>query len=305
MHKSDAIMNVRVKVPATSANMGPGFDCLGVALGLYNVIDMRSGEGQTDPSLKNNLIYKAMSVVFFECGYEPGKISVYQNSRIPMTRGLGSSGACIIGGMLGANVIAGKPFDYSEILNMAAKMEGHPDNVAPALYGGFCTAVLDGGRVYCTSNKIVGKIKFAAIIPDYFVATKNSRSAVPKSFTKEDASYNIAHASMLTAALIGGRTELLKTACRDRLHQPYRKKYIDGMEEIFQRSYDFGSLATYLSGSGPTVISMIDDSCMDYMKKMSAYLNENHAGWRCRLLTIDNVGAVVSYSEKKQKNWRF
>lgn len=305
MHKSDAVMKVRVKVPATSANMGPGFDCMGIALSLYNIIDITCSAGETDASLEHNLIYKAMNTVFSECGFNAGKVSIYQSSRIPVTRGLGSSAACIIGGMLGANFIAGKPFDYSEILNMATKLEGHPDNVTPALYGGFCTTAVDGDRVYHTTDKITGDLKFAAIIPDYFVATRNSRGAVPQSFSKEDAVYNISHASMMAAALIGGKTELLKIACRDRLHQQYRQKYIDGMEEIFNTTYECGSLATYLSGSGPTVISVLEGDCSEFMDKMNAYLGENHAGWRCRLLTIDNVGAVVSYTEKKQKNWRF
>ena len=135
-----------------------------------------------------------MKVVFDECGYTPSGISIYQNSSIPMTRGLGSSSACIIGGMLGANVIAGRPFSYGEILNFACAMEGHPDNVTPALYGGFCTSVYESGNVYHTSVKLDGKIRFAIMVPGYYVQTRRSRNVVPDMFSKEDAVFNISRA---------------------------------------------------------------------------------------------------------------
>lgn len=297
-------MKVRVRVPATSANMGPGFDCLGVALGLYNYIEVAETEKGLSvrtankkgyvPENENNLIYRAMKIIFDECGYTPGGISIYQRSSIPMTRGLGSSSACIIGGMLGANVIAGRPFDYGEILNFACAMEGHPDNVTPALYGGFCTSVYEEGKVFHTSVKLDGKIRFAIMVPGYYVQTRRSRNVVPDMFSKEDAVFNISRASMLVSALTTGKTELLKLACQDRLHQQYRKEYIGEMEQIFDAAYSNGALAVYLSGSGPTVMALLDSDYIDFAKKMNSYFKESTEGWSCRVLTIDNVGAVVS-----------
>ena len=153
---------IRVKVPATSANMGAGFDCLGVALSLYNIIEMT----ETHDGLKiidansrahnneNNLVYRAMNMVFDTVGYTPSGLEIVQKSKIPMTRGLGSSSACIIGGMVGANIISGRQLSYSEILDLAARMEGHPDNVTPALYGGMCVSVNDGEHTRFKSIKI-------------------------------------------------------------------------------------------------------------------------------------------------------
>ncbi|MBP3361362.1 MAG: homoserine kinase [Clostridia bacterium] len=297
-------MIVRIKVPATSANMGPGFDCLGVALGLYNVIETaETGGGLSITAAgskgfitgnENNLIYRAMMTVFEECGYTPKGIRIFQRSRIPMTRGLGSSSACIIGGMLGANVIAGRQLSYDRILELACKMEGHPDNVTPALYGGFCTAVREGERVYHTSTKLSGHIKFAVMIPGYYVATKRSRTVVPDSFSKADAVFNISHAAMLVSALTSGKTELLRIACEDRMHQQYRKEYIEGMEDIFRKSYELGACAVYLSGSGPTILSVLDKNYSGFADGMNRFFKESFKDWKCRILTIDNVGSVVS-----------
>ena len=294
---------VRVKVPATSANMGPGFDCLGVAVGLYNSMEMSECENEFYvysprynkyiPGKSNNLIYRAMNKIFDECGYKPKGIMLNQYSNIPVTRGLGSSSACIIGGMLGANVMSGRPFEYKQILNFAAEMEGHPDNVAPALYGGFCTSVMENGTVYHISNKITEPILFAVMYPDYPVATRDSRTVVPDVFSKEDAVYNISRATLLTSALCRGKLDILKIACDDRMHQQYRKGYITGMDDIFNISYELGAYCTYLSGSGPTVMSIIDKSNVDFSHKMNNYFANNLKDWKCTVLTIDNVGAVV------------
>lgn len=292
---------IRIKVPASSANMGAGFDTLGVAVGLYNRITLEeipSGLEVMTPSggflpNTNNLIYRAMQNVFDAVGYTPSGIRIIQKSDIPMTRGLGSSSACIIGGMVGANVISGRNLSYGEILDMAAKMEGHPDNVAPAMYGGFCVSITEKGSVITKSHKLDSKIKFAVMIPDYFVATRKSRASLPKKVSLEDAAFNISRASMLQSALITGDTEKLRFAAEDRLHQPYREKYIDGMEEIFEKSYEAGAKATYLSGSGPTIVSILDGGYGNFQKAMSAFFEQNAHKWKCRVLSIDNVGTVV------------
>ena len=295
---------IKVKVPASSANMGAGFDTLGVAVGLYNRLRIEEipegleiktyNSGGYVLQNENNLIYRAMRVVFEEVGYNPTGIRIVQNSAVPMTRGLGSSSACIIGGMIGANALSGRKLPYGEILNLAAQMEGHPDNVAPALYGGFCVSLAENGRVMTKSYKLNPKIKFAVMIPDYFVATKKSRGLLPESVNLKDAAFNISRASMFQAALITGDMEKLRYAAEDRLHQPYRREYVDGMEEIFEKSYTAGSRATYLSGSGPTIVSVIDGRYDEFENKMNNFFAENSHEWKCRILSIDNVGTVVS-----------
>lgn len=299
---------IKIRVPASSANMGSGFDTLGVALALYNRIEVEEiSSGVEIETLKpdgfvlqkeNNLIYKAMKVVFDTVGYRCPGIHLIQKSDIPMTRGLGSSSACIIGGMLGANAISGRQLAYSEILNLAAKMEGHPDNVAPALYGGFCVSMMNGDDTYTKSVKLNSKLKFAVMIPNYFVATKKSRGMLPDTVSRADAVFNISRASMFQAALLSGDMKLLKYAAEDRLHQQYRKAYVECMEEIFEKTYEFGSRATYLSGSGPAIVSLIDKNYRRFQENMRKFFKSGSQKWTCRILSADNVGAVVSEYQK-------
>lgn len=295
---------IKLKVPASSANMGAGFDTLGVALGLYNRITVEEipegleiinkNTNSFIPRDGNNLIYRAMMYLFEHTGYAPKGYRITQNSKIPMTRGLGSSSACIIGGMLAANIISGRTLSYNEIIHLASKMEGHPDNVGPALYGGFCVSLTDGDTTIIKSTKIKNNIKFAVIIPDFFVATKKSRGVLPSKVDFRDAVYNISHASMMQASMISGDMSSLKIAARDKMHQQYRKSYVDGMEDIFEKTYSLGSNATYLSGSGPTVLSVLDSDYDRFYRGMREYFENNSLRWKCMILPIDNVGAVVS-----------
>lgn len=284
--------------------MGAGFDTLGVAVGLSNKMEIEEIPSGLEvvnrnsqsyiPRDTNNLIYRAMLYLFEHVGYEPKGYHIAQNSTIPMTRGLGSSSACIVGGMLAANIISGRQLDYNGIIHLAAAMEGHPDNVGPALFGGFCVSLTDGDTTIVKSTKIKSHIKFAVIVPDFFVATKKSRGVLPSKVDFSDAVYNIGHASMMQAAMRDGDMRALEIAVRDKLHQQYRKSYICGMEEIFGKTYALGSHATYLSGSGPTVMSVLDRDYDVFKRGMMKYFEENDLKWKCMILPIDNVGAVVS-----------
>ncbi len=295
---------IKLRVPASSANMGAGFDTLGAAVGLYNRISVeeipegleiinKNARGFVSRD-SNNLIYRAMLEVFKHVGYEPKGYKIIQTSSIPMTRGLGSSSACIIGGMLAANIISGRTLSYKKIIHLAAKTEGHPDNVGPALFGGFCVSLTDSDRTIVKSVKLQNHIKFAVIIPDYFVATRKSRGVLPERVDFKDAAYNIAHASMFQAAMISGDMESLRVAVGDKLHQQYRKNYVEGMESIFEKTYSLGSHATYLSGSGPAIVSVLSGEYEKFKFGIQKYLRENSLKWKCMILPIDNVGAVVS-----------
>lgn len=295
---------IRVRVPATSANMGAGFDTLGIALNLYSRLEVEETDGGLDIVTKNsygtaasdksNLVYRAMARVFDKTGYIPRGLRISQDSQIPMTRGLGSSSACIIGGMLAANVICGRKLSYPEILNMAAQMEGHPDNVGPAMYGGFCVSADDGGRVMVKSTKLKNDLRFAVMVPDFFVATRKSRGVLPELVHLADAAENISRASMFQAAMVTGDYDLLRYGVGDRLHQPYRKAYIDGFGDIFKKTYEAGSKATYLSGSGPTIMSILTGNGEAFKAEMKHFFEENSHKWKCMILECDNVGSVVS-----------
>ncbi|MCC8169236.1 MAG: homoserine kinase [Oscillospiraceae bacterium] len=295
---------IKLRVPASSANMGAGFDTLGVALSLYNRIQIEeissgieiynAGGESFVPRGENNLIYRAMKVVFDEAGYVPSGVRISQNSDIPMTRGLGSSSACIIGGMLAANIISGRRLSYEDIIHLAAVMEGHPDNVGPALFGGFCISLTDGGNTIVKSKKINPAIKFAVMIPDYFVATKKSRVALPEEIPLKDTSFNISRALLFREALVSGDMKSLRIGAEDRLHQQYRKSYVENMDSIFEKMYELGSRATYLSGSGPTILSVLDGNYRGFTQGMKRFFAENEHSWRCMMLDVDNVGAVVS-----------
>lgn len=296
---------IKLRIPASSANMGAGFDTMGIALSLYNRmqieeiqtgIEIYSSNGRAFiPKGENNLIYRAMDTVFRKVEYKPKGIRIIQNSDIPMTRGLGSSSACIIGGMLSANIISGRQLSYNEIIHLAAEMEGHPDNVGPALYGGFCISLTDNGTTIVKSKKLNSDIKFAVMIPDYFVATKKSRGVLPEEIPLKDAAFNISRALLFREALISGDMKSLRIGVEDRLHQQYRKNYIDEMDRIFEKTYELGSCATYLSGSGPTILSVIDKDYGDFRNKMQKFFCENEHDWQCMMLDVDNVGSVVSY----------
>lgn len=295
---------IRVKVPASSANMGAGFDTLGIALNLYSTLEISQRDsgleivthtsGGTVHNDKSNLVYRAMERVFNEVDYHSGGLYIKQNSKIPMTRGLGSSSACIVGGMLAANVMSGRKLSYNDILHLASDMEGHPDNVGPALYGGLCISANVNNRTVVKSTKLINKLKFAVMIPDFFVATKKSRTTLPDEVLIKDAASNISSALMLCYSLTSGDFSELRYGVNDKLHQPYRKRYIDGFDEIFKTTYENGSLATYLSGSGPTIMSIIDGNDTGFANKMEKFFQANSHKWRCMVLECDNVGSVVS-----------
>ncbi len=294
---------IRVKVPASSANMGAGFDTLGIALNLYSVLEVSEREsgleiitfsnGGTVHNDKTNLVYRAMERVFNETDYHPNGLYIKQDSKIPMTRGLGSSSACIVGGMLAANVMSGRTMSYNDILHLASEMEGHPDNIGPALYGGLCVSANIGRRTVVKSTKLINNLKFAVMVPDFFVATKRSRGALPEFVSINHAAANISSSLMLYYSLVSGDFSELRYGVCDKLHQPYRKRYIDGFDDIFKKTYENGALATYLSGSGPTIMSIIDGSNTAFTEKMEKFFRANSHKWRCMLLECDNVGSVV------------
>lgn len=295
---------IKVRVPATSANMGSGFDSLGLALTLYNFVSIEKistpteikiiGEGESFlPADENNLIYKCVEKVFDAAGEKMVNIRLVMENNIPVTRGLGSSSASIVGGLIAANALLQEPFSKEEILSMAAEIEGHGDNVTPAVFGGFCVNVPSKNKINYISTPVKDDLEFATFIPDFFLQTKKSRAALPEKVLHRDAVFNLGRSALLTASIISGKYENIRTSMGDRLHQDYRKKFIPGMNEIFDLCYNNKALGVYLSGAGPTIIGILNGKSAAFSEKVTPALNKKMKNWHLSILKADNEGAVI------------
>ncbi len=298
---------ITVKVPATSANVGAGFDSLGLALDLFNTVtfelsdtfSISSADGTAIPTGKDNLVYRAAQTTFAFCNRPVPAMSIVQQNPIPMARGLGSSSACIVAGIMGANALMGFPLSQKEMLQLAAEIEGHPDNVAPALLGGFVASVMDEGSVYSVKKEISPQLEFAAFIPDFPLLTEQARAVLPKEVPYQNAVYNLSRAALATAAFCDGDYELLGVATKDAMHQEYRLPLIPGGEEIFAMAKELGALAVYISGAGPAIMAVVRKSDEAFFASAKDWLtrekeNGSPAGaFVLKHLLAANHGAVV------------
>lgn len=257
-----------VKVPATTANLGPGFDVLGMALKLYNTVILEKtddfclavevvGEGaKLLPQNTDNLVVKVISRLFqkMNCSLQGWKLRLY--NEIPLQRGLGSSAAAIVGGLLAANAVLGNPFSPDELLAEAIEIEGHPDNVAAAFLGGIVAVAEDKGRYFYANFAPPEELMVYAVVPKFALSTEVARQALPDTVPLRDAVFNLGRLALLIAALREAKWDLLRIALRDRLHQPYRSGLIPGMEDAFKAAEDAGAYGAVLSGAGPTLIAL-------------------------------------------------
>lgn len=292
---------VKVRVPASSANMGPGFDALGIAFNVYNEYEfseIESGlefEGIPDEfCTEDNIIYQGMQMAFEYKGYKPKgiKIKVIKQD-IPISRGLGSSSSCIVAGLIGAIALSGNEIDKNEVLKLAVELEGHPDNVAPAILGDMVVAIMEDKEPIYDIVNISNNIKFVCLIPDFRLSTKDARGVIPKEISLKDGIYNVSRAALLVSALINGRKDLLKYACNDSFHQNYRKILIKHYDEVKEKSFNLGALGFFLSGAGPTLMVVLDREDENFVGAMKDYLLENSISWDVKELEVDKCGAVV------------
>lgn len=259
---------VRVKVPASTANLGPGFDTLGMALSLYFYIEMKPAEstifhlyGQDMAGLpedKSNLVYTVAQRVFTEAGVSLPELEISMYSNIPLARGLGSSASAIVGALFAANLLIGSPFDRGKLFDMATAIEHHPDNVGASLFGGLITAIWDGSHAEYLRIEPPIDLGILVAIPDFQLSTSKAREALPSQISLPDAVYNVSHVSLLTAAFAANRLDLISSAMRDRLHHPYRAALVPGLSRILDEAGDHGALGAALSGAGPTVLALVD-----------------------------------------------
>lgn len=290
---------VRVTVPATSANLGPGFDSLGLALSLRDelVAEVRTGGVEVDvvghgadevPLDESHLVVRSMRMGFRAMGAEPPGFSLICNNLVPHTRGLGSSSAAIVGGLVLARaMVAGGTLllDDDAIFRLAAGLEGHPDNVAPAMYGGFTVAGHDGERWFALKSPVDPRVTAVVWVPTDPVSTDVARGLLPATVEHRDAATNAGRAALLVAAL-AARPEWLLTATEDHLHQDYREPAMPESLALV-RKLRVDGIPAVVSGAGPTVLALTDVS------SVSALLDRTPEGWSVHHLAIDAVGARV------------
>ena len=262
--------DITVKVPATSANIGSGFDALGLALSLYNEVSFRKtdegglslvveglGQGKITTDFERNLVGQAMlraALVNGKALPENGVITLF--NRIPLARGLGSSSAAVVGGLLLGNELTGRGMDENQILHEATLMEGHPDNAAPALFGGLCMSVTDEKKKVSVQTFALDEgLSFITVSPDKEVRTADARAVLPQTIDYHAAVFNVAHVAFLVGAFIGKRYDLLRTGLQDKLHMPYRLPLIPGGAEALAAAEKAGAVGATVSGSGSTLIA--------------------------------------------------
>ena len=256
---------ITVKVPATSANMGPGFDCLGLALDIWNAVTVEVGghgiqiygRGERElPRDESNLVWTSAARIFHEAGQATPPISLTCVNDIPTTRGLGSSSAALVGGLVVGNELCGNPFDKHELLQIAADIEGHPDNVAPALFGGMQIAVTHNGRVISSPVSVPENLSAVLYVPDTPMPTEEARGLLKSDVPRADAVFNIGRAALLVRAMESGDFQHLDIATDDRLHQPARQKIFFPMKNIIRAAMGAGAMGAFLSGAGSTVLAL-------------------------------------------------
>ncbi len=292
---------INITVPATTANLGAGFDCIGAALTLYNQfkftlsedfrISVTGVEAQKVSTDDSNLAYQSFAKFYQHRGENTPPVHIEIELDVPLARGLGSSATAIVGGLMGANHLTGLPLSQDEIMNLAIAIEGHPDNVVPALLGGCRLAASGDSWAICDVPWHESIVPVVAI-PDFELSTAEARRVLPTQVSRADAIFNTAHLGLLVRALQTGRADWLKVALQDRLHQPYRQGLIHGFEAVQKAAIDGGALGLVISGAGPTLLAVVD------RMQAAAVESEIASAWQSvgikadvRSLSLDSQGA--------------
>lgn len=297
---------MKIKVPASTSNIGPGFDTLGLALNRYLEISCDITNSGRSPEIivngngaehiaddETNLVYQGMSALAREVGVELPPVRLSLNNGIPSCGGLGGSGAAISGGVFLANSILNAKLSREEMLNVAVKVEGHPDNVSAALMGGLTINCFDNGAVRCRSVKISVPLSIVACSPRFQVLTKEARKILPKEILLKDAVRNIENAASLVAALIQGDVEALRYTTGDTLHEQYRASLIPGFDDVKKAALDAGALSFNISGAGPTVFCFTVSNEKAIGEAMVKAFAVNGSDASYEIMKIENEGAQV------------
>jgi homoserine kinase len=298
-----------VTVPATTANLGPGFDCIGAALSLHNQFrftplspespkvqfQVKGTEADRVQQDENNLVYQAFCRVYNHLKQTPPPVKIEIQLGVPLARGLGSSATAIVGGLLGANLLAGSPLDRDEIMELAIAMEGHPDNVVPALVGGCQLSARDAQNHWLTvpipwHPDIVPVIA----IPNFELSTAEARRVLPTEYSRADAIFNTAHLGLLVRALETGNAKWLQAALLDRIHQPYRETLITGYEAVQAAALSVGAYGLVISGAGPTLLALTSaERSPAVQARMERAWAEQGILAQVEALQLDTEGAIA------------
>lgn len=292
------MVKVSIRVPATSANMGPGFDSFGCALSLYNIYTFEIIEKGLEISgcpeefcNADNLSIVAYRDTMTAMGLPMDALRMSIHTEIPVCRGLGSSSAMLAAGAMAANVLHGSPLSKEELLKICTKVEGHPDNLAPAIFGGMTASLMRGDTPIMARFPLSEKLRFTALVPDYHLSTELARSILPKEIPFADAVFNISHAALLLRALETADVEMISFALNDRLHQPYRKGLIPGYDTAQQVAKACGAASFCISGAGPTCLCISDSD--EVSRKLEVAIPKVLPNWQVLSLTLDTVGCCV------------
>ena len=303
------VWHVRVTVPASTANLGPGFDCLALALGLYNTVEMTAldhsrfemeieDEGaqrlRRDPG---NLIIRAADTLWKKIGQKPAGLKVKAVNGIPLGSGLGSSAAAAVSGLVAANALCGEPLSKVELLRLAHEIEGHPDNAAAALFGGL-TMVSAADDDLLVDTLIMPPCSVAIALPDVRLSTRQARAALPTRVPLRDAAFNIGRTLFVAQALQAGDYDLLRRAMDDRLHEPYRRRLIPGSDAAIQAAREGGAAAVALSGAGPGIAAFAPDRHAEIAGAMKSAFEARGTACRTLVLPVDRRGVSIDTPDK-------
>ena len=293
-------------MPATTANLGPGFDCVGMALSIYNYLEVKEGTDNGSnliihgpsgvPTGENNLIYRTIADFFLKIEKKLPPLTMWQNDHIPMTRGLGSSAACVVAGLMAANALAEAKLTREDLIQMAAQIEGHPDNSTPALIGGLTVGAMTNKRLEYVRlpDQSWKQLRFALMVPSFELSTEKARTVLPGGYPRQDVVHNTARVALLIASLMAGDFKKLFYALDDRVHQPYRLPLVPDMDAIFKESRKNGAYNAFLSGAGPALIAITEEE--NFIDKMSDFLRTLPNNWTISWVAPDYEGATLQGS---------
>lgn len=297
---------IEVIVPATTANIGPGFDCLGMALNLYNKVifeeieddDLQIYGCEERFNNKENLVYTSLIQAFKKLRYTPDTgFKITMDCHIPESRGLGSSAACILAGVIGANELSNSKLSKEEILKIATEIEGHPDNITPALFGGMTVSIQEQDSIHFSKLPIQNNFRIYGLIPNFTLSTKESRAVLPKEVSFHDAVFNVGRTALMLASLMNGDLDLLNFSIDDKLHQNYRASLIPEYHLIIEKLSALDIKGSFLSGAGPAIIVIAGKDNSGLIDRIQERMLKLENKWTVKEFRMDTHGALI-------KRWR-
>lgn len=290
---------IKVRVPATSANIGCGFDSLGLALNLYTYFTFEKLESglefvgfEEKFNNENNLVYTSFIYALKKLKKEVGGIRIAINTEVPISRGLGSSSTCVVAGIYGAYAITETPINRDEIFNIATEIEGHPDNVSPAIYGSLtASCICDDMSAVTVNYSVDPRFRFMALVPNFETSTEAARAIMPDTYSKADAIYSSSRLGVVLKAFENYDLKLLKKAMGDKIHEPYRKKIIHEYDEVRNICEKIDSYSFLISGSGSTLLNIYKKSSS--LEKVKDKLKKLECEWKVLDLKVDTKGTII------------